>query len=246
MASVTENASINWYKNIAIYIGSLNLFVFCSGVVYLTIMQGYFVNEGFLAWSFSLEDAFFRGWILLMSDYPNLFLSITIVFLPLISFVYYLYKRDVLIIFCISFLRFQSKLVDNIYLKFGVNRGEKERNKKLRKLENQVVTAIVIAVIVLFVLAYVFWYIVSISHCAERDAKNLQSSAIACQTLPSSNCYSYKRVIKESQEKHELLGALVYKNADSIWLLDDKGLLHMVAAKDYELSKVSEKKFELD
>jgi len=123
---------------------------------------------------------------------------------------------------------------------------ERLKQRFLRKYSDKSTVHSSIAILALLIITYILPFILSSAYHAERDADVIKWSAIGCQTVPSQNCYCYSRIVKDSKEKHELLGALLYKDSDSIWLLDDKGLLHMLSAKDYELSKVSDKKFELD
>lgn len=259
MTNVTETSSNNWYKKIALFIGSVNLFAFCTGIVYLVIMQGYFINEDFLGWSFSLEDAFFRGWIFILSEYTWTYY--TIIFIPILYIPYILYKKGELIPLYVQCRRIKKRIFSCACCACAKILREKQtlnkryKNKLNRRLKSiffqreseRVVFGAVIIVYGIFIsMIYGLPYMLSIAHYAERDAKNLQWSAIACQTLPSSNCYCYRSFVKDGQAKKTLLGALVYKNPDSIWLLDDKGLLHIVSAKDVELSRMSDEKFEFD
>jgi len=58
MVKTTEKYDIAWYRVLFLTSSLLNTFAFITGTVYLTIMQGYFLEESFLGWSFSAEDAF--------------------------------------------------------------------------------------------------------------------------------------------------------------------------------------------
>jgi len=258
-----DKYDVAWHKIFLLTFALLNSFAFITGTVYLTIMQGYFLEESFLGWSFSAEDAFFRGWLLFLTEYTWLFLLV--VFLPVLYGVFGIYQQGEFVGFYPSLRRtlrsiafwghrvishkmqHQEILINN--QKTTVKRKialERLKKRFLKKYSDKSAVYGFIMIFSLLVFIYILPFILSSAYHAERDADVIKWSAIGCQTVPSQNCYCYSRIVKDSKEKHGLLGALLYKDSDSIWLLDDKGLLHMLSAKDYELSKVSDKKFELD